>query len=140
MITRWWRCVGWPDRVAGLSTPVAAVAFVWCTVTDRRGLLGYVVGGYVALAMLWCLLTLRMLRRESQGDDLDPPRDVRAVMADGREIPLECRYVGWDGTTHLWEAVHPLPEPPMSVGIRGVPPRTSIVVTVDMKGAVGDGS
>jgi hypothetical protein len=57
-----------------------------------------------------------------------PPVDVRAVMADGSEVPLECVYVGWDGETHRWDAVVRLGEVPASLRIGMLPALTSVGV------------
>lgn len=35
-----------------------------------------------------------------------PPTNVRLKIGD-RELPLECRYAGWNGETHVWVAVQP---------------------------------
>lgn len=55
-----------------------------------------------------------------------PPQDVRAVLADGREVPLECRYVGRDGFIDQWEAVYTLDDAPKSVLIGMLPGRCSV--------------
>jgi hypothetical protein len=61
-----------------------------------------------------------------------PPENVRAVMVDGREIPLECRYAGVDEQgMHSWEAVWSLPEWPAEVLIGALPPRTVVGLAVE---------
>lgn len=57
-----------------------------------------------------------------------PPESVRAIMADGREIPLEVVYVGWDGETHHWRAIFTLPERPATVKVRTLPAKTSVAL------------
>lgn len=57
---------------------------------------------------------------------VEPPRSVTAVMADGREIPLEVVYVGWDGETHRWDAVIALGVVPASLRIGILPAKTSV--------------
>ncbi len=56
----------------------------------------------------------------------EPPRNVRAVMADGREIPVDCEYLGNVGDTHRWAAVWKLPERPASLRVAMLPAKTSI--------------
>lgn len=56
------------------------------------------------------------------------PSDVRAVMADGREVPVECVYVGRreeDGI-HEWETAWVLPERPASFRVGVLPALTSV--------------
>jgi hypothetical protein len=60
-----------------------------------------------------------------------PPTDVRAVMADGREIPLECVYDGWDGECHIWRAVHTVEELPASMSIRMLPAHTAVLLALE---------
>lgn len=59
------------------------------------------------------------------------PVDVRVVLADGREIPVECRYTGWNGSSHVWEAVYTLPEIPVAARVGMLPARTAVVVPVN---------
>ena len=54
------------------------------------------------------------------------PRNVRAVMPDGTEVPLECTYDGWDGASHVWSAEWILPEGPARVIIDTLPARTHV--------------
>jgi hypothetical protein len=66
-----------------------------------------------------------------------PPENVRIVCADGREIPLEVRYVGIidgddGGPLHQWEAISEylpkIPQDKLAVG--ELPPRTQIAFTM----------
>jgi len=57
-----------------------------------------------------------------------PPTDVRAVMADGREIPLECVYAGRLGGRHEWVATWPLPERPARFFVGELPAHTSVSI------------
>ncbi len=56
----------------------------------------------------------------------EPPRNVRAVMADGREIPVDCHYSGRENDIHQWTAVWSLPERPKSLLVAMLPAKTSI--------------
>lgn len=58
--------------------------------------------------------------------DPTPPTDVRAVMVDGREFPLECVYRGFVNGTHLWAAVWTLPGLPHAITIGELPAHTSV--------------
>lgn len=63
-------------------------------------------------------------------DDPPPPRNVRAVLADGTEVPIECAYVGIDPDTgvHLWESVRQIPRPAVGVRAAVLPANTAIRV------------
>lgn len=37
----------------------------------------------------------------------DPPINVRLVMADGTEVPVDTVYRGEEGDSHAWEVVNP---------------------------------
>lgn len=43
----------------------------------------------------------------------DPPVNVRVVLLDGTEVPIELIYVGFDPEqlAHRWEQIHPEPIP-----------------------------
>jgi hypothetical protein len=55
-----------------------------------------------------------------------PPHNVRAVMADGREIPVGCEYSGCENDTYRWTAVWALPERPRSFLVAMLPAKTAI--------------
>lgn len=38
----------------------------------------------------------------------EPPRDVRVLLRDGTEVPVECQYIGWFDGSHRWDAVCPI--------------------------------
>lgn len=63
----------------------------------------------------------------------EPPQNVRVVMRDGRELPVECVYDGEHDGTHRWVAVWTLPERPAGVRVDALPGRTSIVIGVRRK-------
>ncbi len=58
------------------------------------------------------------------------PRNVRAVLADGTEFPIECVYAGVDPETgaHLWDSVRPVPRPAVGVRAEVLPANTAIRV------------
>ncbi len=58
-----------------------------------------------------------------------PPENVRAVMADGSEIPLEVIYAGWDGQVHQWKAVIVLGQVPAELRVGMLPARTAVGVS-----------
>jgi hypothetical protein len=60
-----------------------------------------------------------------------PPTNVRAVLRDGTEIPLDCRYVGLVDGKHRWEAVYSLPDLPESVLMDELPAHTVVAIRVD---------
>lgn len=68
-------------------------------------------------------------RRPVAPTEPQPPSDVRVIMADGREIPVECVYAGTRDGLHEWVAVHRLAEVPIAVGAGALPPRTTIRVS-----------
>lgn len=56
-----------------------------------------------------------------------PPENVQVVLADGRQIPVECRYEGLDECgCHLWTAVTRLPGPVQTLTVDLLPARTAI--------------
>jgi hypothetical protein len=57
-----------------------------------------------------------------------PPENVRAVMADGAEVPVECVYVGRRQGFHIWQGVWPLPEMPRQLAIDALPAKTQVEV------------
>lgn len=58
-----------------------------------------------------------------------PPENVRLLLRDHREIPVECVYLGrWDDV-HVWEAVRPTDIPLADIDclrIGMLPPHTEI--------------
>jgi hypothetical protein len=62
--------------------------------------------------------------------DPPAPRNVRAVLADGTEFPIECVYAGIDPETgaHLWDSVRPVPRPAVGVRAEVLPANTAIRV------------
>lgn len=58
------------------------------------------------------------------------PQGVRAVMQDGREIPLECVYDGVRDGKHLWVTTWIVREVPRRVLVRVLPQNTSIAMVV----------
>lgn len=57
-----------------------------------------------------------------------PPENVRAVMADGREVPLELMYAGWRDGCHQWQTTVRLPETPVRVECAALPAGAQIGV------------
>lgn len=62
---------------------------------------------------------------------LDPPRNVRAVLADGTVVPLDCVYVGVHDGLDVWETTWALPEPPEHVLIEQLPAKCSVSVKIE---------
>lgn len=58
-----------------------------------------------------------------------PPRNVRAVLEDGREIPLDCLYVGVEDGIHTWEVVNAPRAEMTSIRVAALPGRTQIRVS-----------
>jgi hypothetical protein len=56
------------------------------------------------------------------------PANVRAVLADGTEVALECVYTGRrsDDGAHCWLATWVLPERPVSIRIDTLPAGTAV--------------
>lgn len=63
-----------------------------------------------------------------------PPTNVRAVMRDGEEIPLECVYTGRVDGCHAWLATGVLREPPAHMCIDVLPPKTVVALAVRLRG------
>lgn len=59
-----------------------------------------------------------------------PPTNVRAVLADGRVIPLDCVYEGRRDGQHLWVAVWVLPEAPQRLLVDELPARSAVRVHI----------
>lgn len=57
-----------------------------------------------------------------------PPVNVRAVMPNGLQIPIECRYEGWNGIAHVWRSTRELVPEPVNVVADVWPDDTSIIV------------
>lgn len=135
-LSSWWAGATWPDRLMGLAAPVMVCLCGWATVARWTSWPGWLVAGGMALWFWWTLLTLRRLWRDrralAHGDGAPLPRNVRAVMADGREVPLECRYLGWDPRigAHRWAAVWSLPDLPQSISIDELPAHTAVMLAV----------
>jgi hypothetical protein len=59
-----------------------------------------------------------------------PPENVRAVMADGREIPLDCVHVGVKDGIDRWEATWALSEQPAHILIGMLPAHCAVSLCV----------
>ncbi len=57
-----------------------------------------------------------------------PPENVRAVLADGSEVPLEVVYVGWRNDAHQWDAVLQLGQVPTRLLVGVLPAKTAVGV------------
>lgn len=68
---------------------------------------------------------------------LVPPRNVVAVMGDGRRIPLDCVYAGPSNGKHLWTVTWVLPEPPTDVLCDELPVDALIGVVMALNDAAG---
>ena len=55
-----------------------------------------------------------------------PPDGVSVQLADGREIPVDCAYIGRRGKDHVWRMVTPVAGPMCGVHIRSLPPNTIV--------------
>lgn len=65
------------------------------------------------------------------------PRNVRAVYADGREVPLRCRYRGCDNEgLHVWIAVITISANGLSeIRADEIPEHTRIDIEFEVTGA-----
>lgn len=75
------------------------------------------------------------MRTDSSSDPPVPPgapAGVRAHMADGRNVPLECRYAGWDAQCgfHVWEPTNLPTGAVVRITVDAMPPRTEIRIRV----------
>jgi len=68
---------------------------------------------------------------EPRPTEADPPRNVRVVLRDGAEIPLDLRYVGFVDGLHSWESVRPLSEPYVCLRADYLPAKTTIAIDFD---------
>ena len=58
-----------------------------------------------------------------------PPEDVRVVLDDGREIPVELIYIGRDTDgTHQWVTVAPVGGRPVEIRVDMMPAQTRIMI------------
>lgn len=134
VVVAWWRGAALSDRVTGVVLLVVVVpGQVWATVTFQRGWVAWVFSAVMVFGLLWFLFALRQVRRSLAAREVvpPPPEDVRAVMADGREIPLECRYLGWRNGRHCWVAVYTLSGMPVNVKARMLPACTEVRLWVE---------
>ena len=61
-----------------------------------------------------------------------PPENLRAIMADGRVIALECVYAGRSSEgLHRWVLTRPLGDTPVEVLCDLLPGRTEIILDLD---------
>ncbi len=65
----------------------------------------------------------------------EPPRNVVAVMRDGRHIPLECTYNGVRDGGHLWTVAWVLPELPVEIRCDELPGNASLGVVMALNDA-----
>jgi hypothetical protein len=65
----------------------------------------------------------------------EPPENVRALMRDGRTVALDCLYVGVVDGVHTWEVAYPLRSRPTHMSIGRLPPRTTVVLHGEWRGA-----
>ena len=64
---------------------------------------------------------------------LEAPEDVRLVMADGREVPVDCVfYLGRVDGVHMWEIVHQSAREAVTFSVGWLPPRTAILGPVPL--------
>lgn len=63
--------------------------------------------------------------------DPRPPENVRVVMKDGREIPVECRYEGERDGIHHWVAVRPVGDMPAHITMSVLPAHTSVSLSLE---------
>jgi hypothetical protein len=62
-----------------------------------------------------------------------PPRNVRVLYPDGREVPVECVYAGRERGQHVWTAAAPACvrfEAGMAVLMDPLPRRTTVSIGV----------
>lgn len=64
-----------------------------------------------------------------------PPRNVVAVMSDGRHVPLECTYSGIHDGRHLWTVAWVLPEIPAEIRCDELPGNTHLGVVMALNDA-----
>ncbi len=57
-----------------------------------------------------------------------PPQNVRVVLRDGREVPVECVYAGVVAGLHHWEAAWPVAGEVVCLKADVVPGHTSVGV------------
>lgn len=70
-------------------------------------------------------------------DEPQPPENVRAVLPDGEEVPLECLYVGTDEAgQHHWRALAPVHVAgrEFTVHMDALPAHTSLNIDVELCG------
>lgn len=59
---------------------------------------------------------------------LEVPENVRVVLPDGDEVPVQVRYRGWYDDHHCFEAIYPVKYPLDGLDLRiGVRPRRTFV-------------
>lgn len=62
-----------------------------------------------------------------------PPENVRVVLADGTEVPIECRYDGLTDGVHCWMAAITLRQPVQEIIVDRWPADTSIGFDVELE-------
>jgi hypothetical protein len=60
----------------------------------------------------------------------EPPVNVRVVLRDGTEVPVDTVYQGMHRQQHHWLVVNgPPPEAIFGVRIEALPPRTMVIIS-----------
>jgi hypothetical protein len=61
----------------------------------------------------------------------EPPVDVRLVLTDGTEVPVQTVYLGVQRKLHTWGVVEPVPYDRFrGVKIGMLPPQTTVAIQV----------
>lgn len=141
-LPRWWWRVGWFAPGLMLVTGVNLVVesyerpIGWGDIALR--VIGF-AGLMLVPAMIVDLARHEAERREvAARPPAEPPRGVRAVMGDGRTVPIECVYRGWQphaAGLHVWTAVRPLDGLPVRIDADELPPYTTVMGPAARDGA-----
>lgn len=144
---RWWRRIGssWLAPSLLLMAGVTSVVeshlppFGWDSVLNR--LVGWALLLLVPPVMLSSARMWVAAWEVEQRPPAVAPTGVRATMADGTVVPLECVYVGWaprPGGVHVWQAVTAdLSHRPAAVDADEIPPYTTVTGLIRRGGRDG---
>lgn len=62
-----------------------------------------------------------------------PPTNVKLILRDGTEIPVDTAYKGFDGESHVWEVINRRGDI-QGATIERLPPATSVIFSLRVDG------
>lgn len=82
---------------------------------------------FLAALAAWAVLVVAVFRRRRVPPT--PPQGVVLFFDDGRQVSVECIYVGRADGVHVWRAVWPYVGRPAGMEVAVLPARTRVELT-----------